>query len=99
MELLVDNGSVGSIIGKGGVTIRKLTSESGALIQVQGRDDAVTNRERRVTVTHVREWVVLLQWSRKPTNLHGPPFELILMRLIHLGYDSSVTCCACAFLD
>lgn len=49
----MDNSSVGSIIGKGGVTIRRLTSESGALIQVQGRDDAVTNRERRVTVTSV----------------------------------------------
>lgn len=50
---MVDNASVGSIIGKGGLTIRRLTSESGALIQVQGRDDAASNRERRVAVTSV----------------------------------------------
>lgn len=52
---MVDNGSVGSIIGKGGLTIRRLTGESGVTIQVQGRDDAVTNRERRVALTSVRE--------------------------------------------
>ncbi|CAM9132947.1 unnamed protein product [Sphacelaria rigidula] len=51
LDLMVDNGSVGSIIGKGGLTIRRLTGESGVTIQVQGRDDAVTNRERRVALT------------------------------------------------
>ncbi|CAM9638036.1 unnamed protein product, partial [Laminaria digitata] len=52
MELLVDNSVVGSIIGKGGQTIRKISTESGATIQVQGRDDvSPSQRERKVTVT------------------------------------------------
>lgn len=54
MELLVDNSVVGSIIGKGGQTIRKISTESGATIQVQGRDDvSPSQRERKVTVTSV----------------------------------------------
>lgn len=54
LELLVDNSVVGSIIGKGGQTIRKMTAESGALIQVQGRDEvSPSQRERKVTVTSV----------------------------------------------
>lgn len=52
--MLVDNAVVGSIIGKGGQTIRKVSTESGATIQVQGRDDVSPSQlERRVTITSV----------------------------------------------
>ena len=59
MEMLVDNSVVGSIIGKGGQTIRKISTESGASIQVQGRDDvSPSQRERKVTITSV-SWVMM----------------------------------------
>ncbi|CAN0378717.1 unnamed protein product, partial [Ectocarpus fasciculatus] len=52
MLMLVDNSVVGSIIGKGGQTIRKISLESGASIQVQGRDEQSPSQlERRVTIT------------------------------------------------
>eukprot|EP00752_Nemacystus_decipiens_P004730 g4311.t3 len=50
--MLVDNSVVGSIIGKGGQTIRKISTESGSSIQVQGRDEQSPSQlERRVTIT------------------------------------------------
>lgn len=50
----MDNSVVGSIIGKGGQTIRKISTESGTVIQVQGRDDvSPSQQERRVTITSV----------------------------------------------
>lgn len=52
--MLVDNSVVGSIIGKGGQTIRKISLESGSSIQVQGRDEQSPSQlERRVTITSV----------------------------------------------
>ncbi|CBN74642.1 conserved unknown protein [Ectocarpus siliculosus] len=52
MLMLVDNSVVGSIIGKGGQTIRKISLESGSSIQVQGRDEQSPSQlERRVTIT------------------------------------------------
>lgn len=52
--MLVDNSVVGSIIGKGGQTIRKISTESGSSIQVQGRDEQSPSQlERRVTITSV----------------------------------------------
>lgn len=54
MLMLVDNSVVGSIIGKGGQTIRKISTESGSSIQVQGRDEQSPSQlERRVTITSV----------------------------------------------
>ncbi|CAM9876991.1 unnamed protein product, partial [Hapterophycus canaliculatus] len=71
MLMLVDNSVVGSIIGKGGQNIRKISTESGASIQVQGRDEQSPSQlERRVTITSVSHFLCLGQ--RKLGERAGP---------------------------
>ena len=54
--LLVENSVIGSIIGKGGQTVRKISNDTTVVIQVQGRDEvSASESERRVTLTSVRE--------------------------------------------
>lgn len=61
MLMLVDNAVVGSIIGKGGQTIRKISTESGSSIQVQGRDEQSPSQlERKVTITAVSGRVAIV---------------------------------------
>ncbi|CAM9510341.1 unnamed protein product [Ascophyllum nodosum] len=50
--LLVENSVIGSIIGKGGQTVRKISNDTTVVIQVQGRDEvSASESERRVTLT------------------------------------------------
>jgi polyribonucleotide nucleotidyltransferase len=60
LRLLLPNNMVGSIIGKGGATIKEITQQSGARIHINHNDDA-TMVERLVAVLGTYEQAVHAQ--------------------------------------
>lgn len=88
---LVENSVIGSIIGKGGQTVRKISNETSVVIQVQGRDEvSASESERRVMLTSVSSSFSFSR-SMKPPQALGFSSKVNLSNVVLLFCGLSVS--------